>query len=134
MILSRSCEHAVRAILHLAGRPAGTYVFTKDIAQQEGIPFYFLGKIFQNLAKDGLLLSIKGRRGGFALARPASKITLLEVVKAVDGLEGFEQCVVGLPLCGGEHPCPLHERWALIRTAVYDMLSSKTITELLREG
>ena len=129
-LFSRQCEYALQAVLHLAGRPAGERTSIKELTARLGLPYHFLAKILQQLTHTGLLSSQKGPTGGFALALPAGKITLLQVVEAVDGTALFTSCVLGLPECGGVNPCPVHDRWGTVREEIRTMMSSKTIEEL----
>ena len=71
--------------------------------------------------------SKKGKSGGFKLAKHPSKIKLIDIVEAIDGLESFNSCVLGFPNCSPENPCPVHDQWGELRTKAYDMLSSETI-------
>src|SRR3954452_20494714 len=97
MIFSSATEYAIRGLSELAARgvggPAGTTggrVLLDDLVAGTDLPRDFLAKIFQRLARAGVLASAKGRGGGFSLARPAHSITLLEVVIALDGQQGIE--------------------------------------------
>jgi Rrf2 family protein len=85
MIYSRSAEYAVRALTNLASHPELTQKMARQIAEEEKLPVYFLAKTLQQLARKGLLRSTKGPNGGFGLNRPARKITLQDVVEALDG-------------------------------------------------
>ncbi|MFQ6617204.1 MAG: RrF2 family transcriptional regulator [Fidelibacterota bacterium] len=131
MLLSRACEYAIQTIIYLAKRGGDNYISVKEISEKSSIPFYFLGKIVQKLNKNGLLISYKGPNGGVALAKPADKITLLEVVEAVDGLEFKNKCVIGLPRCDDNSPCPLHRKWEVVREEIARMLGSRNVSELL---
>lgn len=95
-----------------------------------GIPYPFLAKIMQTLIQHGLVESTRGPNGGVRLARPAAQITLREIVLALDGAAIFEACVLGLPGCGVEQPCPLHDQWAPARDRVRAMFEETTLADL----
>jgi Rrf2 family transcriptional regulator, iron-sulfur cluster assembly transcription factor len=127
MLLSRSCEYGIRATLYLAGEPAGEYVPIRNISDALGMPYHFLAKIAQALIGAGVLTSVRGPSGGVMLARPASQITLKEIVLAIDGPNVFTECVLGLPGCGNRQPCPLHAQWAEARAKVHAMFAHATL-------
>jgi len=132
MLLSKSCEYAIQASLYLAKNYETPYVPIKEIAEKSNISFHFLGKILQTLTKKGLLISYKGPNGGVSLAKSPEEITLLDVVKAIDGLEFLmSKCVVGLPNCGDGKPCALHDKWSPIREDIYKMFAGKNIAQLI---
>src|SRR5689334_15103584 len=84
MELSRASSHALHAVVHLAG--AGDRLMsTRVIAQAQAIPEAYLFKVLLPLVHAGVLVSAKGPNGGYRLARPAGKVTVLEVLEAIDG-------------------------------------------------
>jgi Rrf2 family protein len=85
MKLSTTAGHAVRALVFLARRPGGRPVPSHTIARAHALPETFLLKVLRPLVAVGVLLSVKGVHGGYQLARPAARITLLDVVEAIDG-------------------------------------------------
>jgi Rrf2 family protein len=85
MKLSLTCGHALRALDYLAARAGGKPVASGTIAEARGLPERYLAKALKPLVSAGLLRSVKGPNGGHSLARPLSRVTLLEVVEAVDG-------------------------------------------------
>jgi Rrf2 family transcriptional regulator, iron-sulfur cluster assembly transcription factor len=127
MLLSRSCEYGLRAALYLAGRRDRSFVPIRTISDSLGTPYPFLAKIAQALIGAGLLTSVRGPNGGVALARPASEITLQDVVLALDGPAVFTECVLGLPGCGDRQPCPLHAEWATARERLRRMFAGATL-------
>jgi Rrf2 family iron-sulfur cluster assembly transcriptional regulator len=130
LLFSRKCEYALQAVTFLALKPGGEKTTIKKLAGRLDIPYHFVAKILQNLTRKGLLISLKGPAGGFALAAPAEKITLLQIVEAIDG-EGFaKNCVMGFPECSGKNPCALHEQWAGVRDDMVSMLSSRSISQV----
>jgi Rrf2 family protein len=85
MKFTSACVYALRALVHLARHGGGGLVASHTIAAAEGLSESFLLKSLKPLVSAGVLRSVKGPSGGYRLARPARKITLLEVVEAVDG-------------------------------------------------
>jgi Rrf2 family cysteine metabolism transcriptional repressor len=85
MRLSSRTEYALLALIFLARLPAGKFAHGQDIADAQKIPMSFLQQILFALKQARLVRSVKGRAGGYALNRDASKITLAEVVRLFDG-------------------------------------------------
>jgi Rrf2 family transcriptional regulator, iron-sulfur cluster assembly transcription factor len=130
VIFSKKCEYGMQAILYLAAQESGSLVSAEDISKALKIPKEFISKILQSLRESGLISSSKGKSGGFSLAKPASRIKLIDVVAAIDGLDMFDSCVLGFPECSPTHPCPVHNTWGALRTQTYDMLTSETLDKL----
>jgi Rrf2 family iron-sulfur cluster assembly transcriptional regulator len=130
VIFSKKCEYGIQAVLYLAAREKGTLVSAEEISKVLKIPREFVSKILQSLRESGLILSSKGKSGGFILAKDPSRIKLIDVVAAIDGLDMFDNCVLGFPECTPTHPCPVHDTWGTLRTQAYDMLNSETIDKL----
>jgi Rrf2 family protein len=82
--ISAKADYAVRAAVELAAAPEGPMKGDR-IAQQQGIPIKFLENILSQLNRSGLVHSQRGAEGGYWLARPANKITVADVIRAVDG-------------------------------------------------
>ena len=129
VLLSKSCEYAIRASLYVASVEVGRYTSVREVSDALGIPYPFLAKIAQTLTQAGLFQALRGPTGGVALARPASAITLRDVVVATDGASIFTECVLGLPGCGNQKPCPLHNEWAPARARVEQMFGAATLAE-----
>ncbi len=104
----------------------------KDIAREEKIPAQFLAKILQSLARKRLLRSTKGPSGGFCLELPAPELSLLTIVRAVDGLDAFERCIAGLPACSDTTPCVMHRDWSRLRSRIMGYLEGRSIGDLAR--
>jgi Rrf2 family protein len=130
MIYSSACEYAIRGMSYLARQPLGKLYLLNDIAENENLPYHFIGKIFQNLVHAGLLRSVKGPRGGFELTRPPSEITLFQIKEAIDGTADLYRCAVGLDRCDDSTPCPLHETFKMVRTHIREYLESTTLSEM----
>ena len=85
MKLTRASTYALHAIVHMAALKENPIVASHHVAQARGIPERFLLKVLKPLVAARVLHSVKGPNGGYRLARPATQITMLEIVEAVDG-------------------------------------------------
>ncbi len=128
MLFSTATAYALRA---LAALPEdGSYCLAKNLASQLELPGPYLAKILQGLVQADILESVRGPRGGFRLVRPAHRITVGDVVTAMEGPNAMDGCVMGFPTCGGDHPCPLHDAWAAVKTQVTSSMTEATIRDL----
>ncbi|MDX1586150.1 MAG: Rrf2 family transcriptional regulator [Balneolaceae bacterium] len=134
MLLSSSCVYGLRASLYLAANQNGDYISIGEMSDKLDISFHFLTKTLQQLTNAGLMESQKGPKGGVRLTKKGSNITLYEVVEAIDGSDLFTECALGLPGCGREKPCPIHDQWADARDGIRDMLQETTLIELAEKG
>ena len=85
MRVSRSTGYAVLAVGYIAKNQGDGVVLSQSISKEYDIPLEYLLKILQQLVRANVLRSKRGPRGGFSLAKPTSKITMLEIIEAVDG-------------------------------------------------
>jgi len=131
MIYSKPCEYAIRALSHLAAN-SGATARADEIARAEGVPLPILAKILQELVRKGLLESQRGPGGGFRMARRPELITLRDVVAAIDGLDQFLECAVGLERCSDDSPCPLHDQWKPVRARLMEFLETTTLDAMAR--
>jgi len=85
MKVGRTTAYGLMAACYVAVHPEKNIVLSQDISKEYDIPIEYLLKILQQLVKGNILRSKRGPRGGFRLARPANKITMLQIIEAVDG-------------------------------------------------
>ena len=129
-MFSQTANYAIRAMIEIATRPAGENVLSSQLGEALDIPTHYLAKILQQLVRARVLTSIRGRQGGFALAKASEKIKLKEIVAPFEDLRKYEECVLGQPVCSEAGACPLHEFWSDVRTRYMDELTSKTLADL----
>lgn len=131
MILSKSCEYAIRATVYVASKSQkGEKVGIIEVAKAIGSPMHFTGKILQTLVRKKILSSAKGPNGGFYIDNGQS-IFLSDVIKAIDGNGIFSACVLGLEKCSETQPCPMHEQVKPIRDQLLVEFSKQSINELV---
>jgi Rrf2 family protein len=130
MIFTNATEYAIRGLAELAARSTGGNMLLDQLVMGTDLPRDFMAKIFQKLVRGGILVSAKGRGGGFALARPAHQISLLHVIEAMEGPQLLDRCVVGLERCTDQMPCPQHDLYKPIRQRLKDYLSTTSVADL----
>jgi Rrf2 family transcriptional regulator, iron-sulfur cluster assembly transcription factor len=121
--IGRHTDYAARIILHLSALPEGTQVTAGDIAGERLLPRPFMRRIVVQLAAAGILRTIRGAGGGIALARPASKISLLDVMRAMEGDLVLNACVgqpAGCPLSAA---CTVQRAWTKVTRQLEKTLS-----------
>ncbi|MEW6546605.1 MAG: Rrf2 family transcriptional regulator [Bacillota bacterium] len=121
MRLSRQSDYAIRLVLDLAQQP-GHSGDIKGVAARRGAPAPYLAKIAQALARAGLVVATRGARGGIRLARPPARITLHDVVEAVEGPIVYNRCLLWPGECDPARPCPLHPVFQGLARTVSDYL------------
>lgn len=130
-MLTKTAEHALRALLFLAQQPEGMLVPANRIAQATGAPANYLAKTLQGLAAAGLVRGTRGREGGYVLLRPASAITVGQVIAAFDTPSEADRCLLGDRACAAATPCAAHGRWQSARGAALRAMRSVRIQDLL---
>lgn len=134
MLLSKACVYGLRSSLFLASNRDQEYTSIREMSDKLNISFHFLTKVLQQLTSAGLMESHKGPKGGVRLTKSGTEVSLFEIVTAIDGIELFTECALGLPGCGTAKPCPLHDKWAGTRDGIRDMLENTSLIELAEKG
>jgi len=109
MKISRGTDYGIQGILYLARQPSSKVSLLRDVAQAQNVPETYLAKIFQDLAKAGLVRSHRGAKGGFSLARPSSQITLRQIIEALQGPISLNRCLDIREGCPNSETCPVSE-------------------------
>lgn len=128
-MFSKACQYAIKVMIFIASNQGeGNRIGLKEIVTALGSPEAFTAKILQQLVRGGLLESYRGPSGGFVL--PKSKAILIyDVVNVIDGKQLMEECVLGLPHCSSENPCPVHETFTGIRARLKETLMSTAVSD-----
>jgi Rrf2 family protein len=129
-MLSQSGIHAIRAVVALAELPESAYRGVPEIARSTGAPRNYLGKLLLQLSRCGIVESRKGLGGGFRLARPATKIRLIDVMAGIEDVGRWSACVFTGDVCSDANPCMVHARWSHAREAFLVFLRDTTVAEL----
>lgn len=129
MALQLSCcaDYALRAVLEVAERTSAPVA---EIARRRRVPPAFLAKVVRDLVRAGILRSTRGPGGGLTLGRPSARLTLLEVLEAVDGPVALNRCVPGGGGCPLMRRCPARDVWLRLQRVVTDELRAVTVAGL----
>ncbi len=137
-MLSATCKYGIRAVIFIASRPDKKInTGLKQIADQLRIPQPYLAKILQVLSRKKILHSSKGPHGGFNLLVAADKLTLMDIIEAIDSGDFFDSCYVTGERCNfdqtGQGVCILHDDLRKEKDHLANFFSSKTIADIVNQ-
>src|SRR6476619_205626 len=134
MRLSHLADYAVVLMTAAARRPSGARLSATELSGETGVPLPTTQKLMGQLASTGLLSSVRGAGGGFALARPAQEISLADIVEAVEGPIAMTVCSGhdGPSDCALDAHCRVKPHMGVVGNAVRGALGAVSLTELAR--
>jgi Rrf2 family protein len=133
-MFSKTCEYGIRAAIYIsATASADNKISITEISTNIEAPTHFTAKILQTLGHNGIVSSQKGVNGGFYMDKAQKQKQLIEVVRAIDGDVLFSGCGLGLKYCSDKEPCPLHDKFKVIRNNLKKMMEDTTIDELAKK-
>lgn len=131
-LYSKACEYAIRAFLCLAGERKEINLTARDVCRKAGIPEAYTRKVFQSLVRGKYLGAVPGNGGGYRLLRKPDKVSILEIIQAVDGKDTFEHCIMGVSRCSCRRPCVLHGAWETSKKRLLNELESRHLGDLVK--
>lgn len=131
---SRTTDYGLRAALEVARAPEGTLVTRHAIAHTTDAPASVLAQSLASLVRAGILDGQAGPRGGYSLARPADAVSIYDVVKAIDGEETEQRCVLRKGACTWEGHCPFHPFLAQAQERFIETLQANTLADILSDA
>lgn len=129
-MLSATADYALRALLFLA-RGGPTPMKADVIARAIGAPPNYLSKTLNVLAREGIVASTRGPRGGFVLSVPSDQLTIGRIVRVFDDQPRDRRCLLRDAACNPETPCSAHQRWDAVSRAAREALAATSIAYLL---
>jgi Rrf2 family protein len=124
-------DYGILAVSHIAQWSRGSFIAIDEIAAQSHIPRPYLSKILQDLCRDGILKSRRGFGGGFMLAVPPERITLRDILHAVEGKYALVSCTGNPALCERSSYCLAAPFWSEIQHFLDDLIASITIADMI---
>jgi FeS assembly SUF system regulator len=132
--LSRISDYGIVLMACLAEQPAEAQLSARDIAERTQLPLPVVSKILMALTREGLLLSQRGPRGGYSLARRPNDINVVEMITALEGPIGLTECTMHPGQCVQEANCHVRKPWQQINHVVRSALARVTLAELASLG
>lgn len=127
--MSKLTDYAIVILAHLA-RSEGT-VTAQELAERSKVPLPTVSKLCKELSKAGLVISHRGRHGGYGLARSAESISVAEIVEALEGPIALTECVhPGAQTCGIEETCLARDSWDPVSRAIQDALRALPLSAI----
>lgn len=131
MRLTRGSDYAIRGMIYLAKQPQGKICLVSQVAETQSLPESYLAKIFQDLSRSGLVVSHRGAKGGFVLARDPNSITLRQVIEAVEGPIALSPCLDERVGCELSETCEVHFVLAEAQSRLLDVLDGATLQSVI---
>jgi Rrf2 family protein len=129
-------EYGVICALHLARRAAEGPITGREIAEVERLPGDYVEQILLRMRRAGIVASTRGAHGGYALARPAERISIRDVIEASE-MTTFDLHCVSHPVeeerCSSSHNCSIRPVWMLLQQKIDDVLGGVHLSDLLAE-
>jgi len=134
MQLHNTSQYAIRILNFLANNGNSKLFSAKELSEILNIPYKFLTKIMTDLVKADFVISIRGRDGGFKLARESSQINLMEVLNAFNQFTERDECLLGIGKCDLTNKCSLHDQWEKPKSMIESMFENTTLENLEGDG
>jgi Rrf2 family protein len=131
LTLGRRADYAIRAALALARHDGnGGRRKAREIGEEMAIPASYLPQILAQLVRAGLVTSEAGPHGGYALARPADEVSLLDIIVATEGDPSSTQCVLRSGPCRWDDVCAVHVPWFMAQQALIGKLRTTSLADV----
>jgi Rrf2 family protein len=133
MRFSKSTELAIHSLWQLAVKQP-ELLFVSEMAGKQHVSESYLAKVFQKLARKGLVRSTRGKHGGFKLAREPNEISMAEVVRAVESDKSYYDCQDKNRCCGGRSDCPVRQAFHEAEKRMFGVLENTSLADLVRRA
>lgn len=132
--LTKKSEYGIIALKHMMNQPGDIVISAKEIAERYNIPAENMAKILQMLARNGIVQSCQGARGGYVLAKDAGMISLAEIIESIEGPVGLVKCVTGSECgCTQLENCNISDPFQVIQQQFKIFLSGITLADINNE-
>ncbi len=130
--LSKTTDYGIVLLARLARDSGAVPRNARDLAACSDLPVPMVSKVLKVLAREGLVVSQRGSKGGYRLARKPEDLTVSEMVRVLEGPVALTDCAIGPALCEHETMCAVREPWQLISRVVEKALADVTLADLVK--
>ena len=127
--ITKQTDYGIVLLTHLANHPERSFN-APELAAEAHLPLPMVSKILKLLTRDGLLVSHRGVKGGYGLARDAAEISMAAVIAALEGPIAITECIDTSGDCSHEQLCPVRSNWHRINQALRGALEEITLEEM----
>jgi len=128
--VSKLTDYATVILTHIAHQSDELHA-ASDITHQTGVALPTVSKVLKLLTKEGILLSTRGSKGGYILAKKPSETNVAEVIAAIEGPISMTECSTDAGVCEQESSCEIKGNWNLINRAIYTALEAVTLADMV---
>lgn len=132
--LSKTTDYGIVLLARLAQTASTEPQNARELAAGSDLPVPMVSKVLKALAKEHLLVSHRGSKGGYRLARDPAELTVAEMIRVLEGPVGLTECAIGPALCEHETMCAVREPWQMISRVVEQALADITLADLVGGG
>ena len=129
--LSKTTDYGIVLLAQLAGAEAGRSLNARELAAGSDLPVPMVSKVLKALAREGLLVSQRGAKGGYSLARPPEELPVADVIRVLEGPLALTDCAIGPAHCAHESACVVREPWQQISRVVERALADISLADLV---
>jgi Rrf2 family protein len=132
MRLNKTTQYAIRILSYIESKESknNASILSKEL----DIPYKFLSKLMTILVKANLVTSIRGRDGGYILAKEAKDIKIIDILKLFDDTVSDNECILGIGECDNSNHCALHNQWLKPKTLIDEMFYNTSLESLIKDG
>ena len=134
MQLSKSSQYAIRILAYMANNKDTKHLNATTLSKDLDIPYKFLTKLMTEVVKSGLVISSRGRDGGYSFQKLPSEIRVSEILSIFHDEIKEEQCVLGIGFCNGLCKCALHDQWVEPKRLMQKMFQESTLESIAGRG
>jgi len=134
MQLSKSSQYAIRILAYMADNKDSKLMNATELSKTLNIPYKYLTKLMTDIVKAGLVVSIRGRDGGYSFAKPPSEILVENILEIFHDAIHDQQCVLGIGFCNSACKCALHDQWMEPKLLMQKMFRESTLEAIAGEG
>jgi FeS assembly SUF system regulator len=135
--LSKMADYGILMLVQVAGSEVGGLHTTRDLATGSKLPVTTVSKVVKKLVREGFLVSRRGIRGGYTLARPAQDIGMVDVIAALEGPVALTACAAHhsrVGSCDIERTCPARQPWQRLNALLVGALAHVTLADMIGQA
>jgi Rrf2 family protein len=129
MKINKTTSYAIKVLQFMAKNP-DTVLSAKTLHDTLSIPYQYLRALLTKLTKESYIHRIYGRNGGFIFDNNKIKISVADIINCFEGLDTYDNCIIGLDPCPFDEKCKLHEFWEITRSKLIENLKTTYISDL----